>query len=166
MSVVSSSSFAAAMAAAAHINTLRFHRAVLWRLTDGAWDRITHSQSVPLLRSIALPDSAYIISEEFLDIHGVAYDSHGVPLGDQPVKGMLREAHPHVKWVDPARPDPFPWVAVSDIEGDECVAPFGIPVGWVSRLVTVTSTLAAAPEEQEGEEGEEEEEEEEDDMDV
>jgi hypothetical protein len=166
MSSIPSSSFSAAIAASAYINTLRFHRAVLWRLTDDTWMRITHSQSVPMLRSIALPDSAYIISEEFIDIHGVAYDSMGAVLGQQPVKGMLREAHPHVKWVDPSRPDPFPWLAVEEIHGDECVAPFGVPDGWISRFVTITSGLAEAPEEDEGENEESEGEEESVDMDM
>lgn len=157
--IVSSSTFAAAIAAANHINTLRIPRAVLWKYkaSSDTWIRITHSPSIPLLRSVALPNAAYLISEEFLDIHGKAYDATGTPLGDQPVKGMLREAHPDVKWVNPDLPDPFPWMFVSDIAGAECNAPFGIPAGWVSRVITVTSTLPVPEEEEEREEEEEEE---------
>jgi hypothetical protein len=152
--VVSSSTFAAAIAAANHINTLRIPRAVLWKYkaSSETWIRITHSPSIPLLRAVALPNAAYLISEEYLDIHGTAYDATGNPLGDQPVKGMLREAHPDVKWVNPDLPDPFPWLSVCDIAGGECTATSAIPAGWVSRVITVTPK----PEEEEEEEEEQE----------
>jgi hypothetical protein len=144
MSVVSHSVFSAAIATSNHINTLRSYRAVLWKFDAGTWVRITHNPSISLLRAVALPEFAYLITEEYVDIHGTRYDACGTPLGDRPLSGMLREAHPHVKWVNPDAGDPFPWLSVSDIDGEECVAPFGIPTGWVSRVITVTSDLESS----------------------
>ncbi len=159
MSVVSHSTFAAAIAAVHHINTLRSYRAVLWKFVYGDWVRITHNPSVSLLRTIALPEFAYLISEEYVDIYGSTFDASGIPLEDQPIKGMLREAHPHVKWVNPDAGDPFPWLFVCDIDGPECSAPFGISAGWVSRVITVTSSLVAPPVTEGEGEGEDDEEE-------
>jgi hypothetical protein len=148
---VSHSTFAAAIAAAAHINTLRSHRYVLWKYDADAesWVRITHHPSAGLLRTMALPEFAYLISEEYVDIHGTRYDAGGTVLGALPLKGMLREAHPHVKWVNPDAGDPFPWLFVSDVDGANCVAPFGISAGWVSRVITVESGLPPTEEEEE-----------------
>lgn len=141
MSIVSNSAFAAAIAAVAHLNTLRAYRAILWKFNsaDNSWERVAQHHSVPFLRSITVPACAYILSEEFVDVHGNLYDSAGGVLdGGVPVKGMLREAHPHVKWTNPDMPDPFPWIPVSEIQGSKCVASAGMPAGWISRLITVS----------------------------
>ena len=165
MSVVSNSDFGAAIAASAYLHSLRVHRAVLWTWsTDSeSWIRISQHPHAGFLRSVAqvMPTQAYLISEEYVDIKGKAYDSVGNRLGDQPVAGMLREAH-KAQWVNPQGPDPFQWLYVSDIDGITCNAPFGIPAGWVQNVITVASTLvvaaAAAEEEEENDAGMEEDE--------
>ncbi len=147
MSVVSDSDFGAAVAAAAYLHSLRVYRAVLWTWSSESesWTRVSHNPHAGFLRSVAqvMPTQAYLISEEYVDIKGKAYDAAGNRLGAQPVDGMLREAH-KAQWVNPQGPDPFPWLRVTDVDGASCNAPFGIPTGWVQDVVTVTSTLAVA----------------------